>query len=132
MSDSSADRDPLDVLAEEFVARLRAGEHPSLTEYTRRRPDLADAIRELFPTLIEMEQLKPDSANRPGPFPPPAGPPVPPWLGDFRIVREVGRGGMGVVYEAMQESLGRHVALKVLPPAALDDPRRLERFRREA
>ena len=44
-------------------------------------------------------------------------------LGDFRIVREIGRGGMGMVYEAEQQSLGRQVALKVLPFAAVLDPR---------
>ena len=53
-------------------------------------------------------------------------------LGDFRIVREVGRGGMGVVYEAVQESLGRHVALKVFAPWTRADPKLVERFQREA
>src|SRR5258708_6612493 len=53
-------------------------------------------------------------------------------LGDYRIVREVGRGGMGVVYEAEQISLGRRVALKVLPFAATMDPRQLQRFHNEA
>ena len=53
-------------------------------------------------------------------------------LGDFRLLREVGRGGMGVVYEAEQISLGRRVALKVLPFAATLDPEQLQRFKNEA
>ena len=53
-------------------------------------------------------------------------------LGDFRLLREVGRGGMGIVYEAEQESLGRRVALKVLRSHRLHDPKILIRFHREA
>src|SRR5207244_6028932 len=53
-------------------------------------------------------------------------------LGDFRIEREIGRGGMGVVYEAVQLSLGRRVALKVLPFAAALDAKQLQRFQNEA
>ena len=53
-------------------------------------------------------------------------------LGDFRIVREIGRGGMGIVFEAEQfSSLGRHVALKVLPFAAMLDTQQLKRFKNE-
>jgi serine/threonine-protein kinase len=52
--------------------------------------------------------------------------------GDFRIIREIGRGGMGIVYEAEQVELGRRVALKVLPLAASLDHRALQRFRLEA
>jgi serine/threonine protein kinase len=53
-------------------------------------------------------------------------------LGEFRLIRELGRGGMAIVYEAEQISLGRRVALKVLPLAAALDPRQLQRFRLEA
>jgi serine/threonine protein kinase len=53
-------------------------------------------------------------------------------LGDFRVLREIGRGGMGIVYEAEQVSLGRRVALKVLPFAAALDPKQLQRFKNEA
>jgi tetratricopeptide (TPR) repeat protein len=61
------------------------------------------------------------------------GPPrMPGELGDFRILREIGRGGMGVVYEAEQISLSRRVALKILPFAAVLDPRHLQRFKNEA
>ena len=52
--------------------------------------------------------------------------------GDFRLLRELGRGGMGVVWEAEQLSLGRHVAVKLLAPQYLASPRQLERFHREA
>ncbi|MEX2138374.1 MAG: serine/threonine-protein kinase [Pirellulales bacterium] len=53
-------------------------------------------------------------------------------LGDFRIIREIGRGGMGIVYEAEQRSLSRRVALKILPFASVLDPRHLQRFKNEA
>src|SRR5205823_8801952 len=53
-------------------------------------------------------------------------------LGDFHILREIGRGGMGVVYEAEQVSLGRRVALKVVTQKTLSDPKQKRRFEREA
>jgi len=57
---------------------------------------------------------------------------TPHQIGDYRILQEVGRGGMGVVYEAEQLSLGRRVALKVLPFASLSDPHHRIRFKNEA
>ena len=53
-------------------------------------------------------------------------------IGEYRIVREIGRGGMGIVYEAHQKSLNRQVALKILPFAAVLDQRQIARFRNEA
>ncbi len=133
----TSDRDPVDLLAEEFVARYRRGERPALAEYIDAHPDLAEEIEELFPALIMVEQVRPvevdPSPDLPGgrPLPRAILPPIE-RLGDFRILRLLGRGGMGVVYEAIQESLGRHVALKVLPPHGRLDPTQLGRFRREA
>jgi len=121
-------------LAEEFLERYRRGERPPLKEYIDRRPDLAAEIREVFPAMAMMENIAvhdvsmAGDATGPGPAPPP--PPLT-QLGDYRIIREVGRGGMGVVYEAEQVSLGRHVALKVLPPNVHDAELR-RRFEREA
>ncbi len=130
MSDSEQ-YDLLDQLAEEFAARFRRGERPALKEYTDRYPELADDIRELFPAMVKVEQV--EEAREEITQLPISGP-LPPLerLGDYRIIREVGRGGMGVVYEAEQVSLGRHVALKVLPKQLLVDDRTKQRFEREA
>jgi WD40 repeat protein/serine/threonine protein kinase len=131
MSETGSGREPLDQLAEEFAQRCRRGERPSLTEYAQRYPELADEIRELFPALVEMEELRPEQTTGAG-IDLVAGSSIPRQLGDYRILREVGRGGMGIVYEAVQESLGRHVALKVLPLHSLLQPTCRERFHREA
>jgi serine/threonine-protein kinase len=134
MADSSSDREPLEELAESFLARFRAGERPSLTEYTTAHPELAVQIRELFPALVEMEQAGSVGASEHSPALPVAfvGTEILQSLGDYRIIREVGRGGMGIVYEAVQESLGRHVALKVFAHRSRDDQKLIERFHREA
>jgi serine/threonine protein kinase/Flp pilus assembly protein TadD len=121
----------LNRLADEFAERYRRGERPSLQEYIDRHPELADDIREFFPAMAEMEQVKDD--RREVSEPAATGPlPALERLGDFRILREIGHGGMGVVYEAEQVSLGRRVALKVLPQKLLVDARTRQRFEREA
>jgi serine/threonine protein kinase len=133
MSASSGSRNygKFDELAEEFAARCRRGERPSLQEYVDRLPQMADEIREMFPALVEVEQAERDAREEASAPTPPAIPRLQ-ELGDYRIVREIGRGGVGVVYEAEQISLGRRVALKVLPGHVVGDRKSLERFRREA
>jgi eukaryotic-like serine/threonine-protein kinase len=121
---SSGKYELLDRIAEEFADRFRRGERPSLHEYTQRYPELADAIRELFPAVIAVERIEPAEKA-------PSGTPLR-QVGDYCILREIGRGGMGVVYEAEQSSLGRRVALKVLPLHGGADSKALERFKREA
>ena len=134
MSEADSGLELLNELAYEFADRFRRGERPSLTEYTDMYPELAAEIRDLFPALVVIEQFGsvagPQTGQHAGPRPPKA--PCPRQLGEYRILRELGRGGMGIVYEAVQESLGRHVALKVLPFQSLADANQLERFRREA
>jgi serine/threonine protein kinase len=132
MSESTLDdRDPLERLAADFMGRRRRGETPSVTDYAARYPELAAEIEDLFPTIALMERLKThkEGGRRPRVS---LGPIRLERLGDFRILREIGRGGMGIVFEAFQESLGRQVAVKVLPRQLLLDPKHLARFHREA
>ena len=129
---STAGHEPVDQLADEFLGRYRQGERPSITDYVQAHPDLAAEIRELFPTLVLLERLGPrqeEVAGRQVGAGPTAE--IPQNLGEYRILREVGRGGMGVVYEAEQLPLGRHVALKVLPSSAVLNPSVLTRFQNE-
>src|SRR5262249_25795170 len=122
---------------EEYVAALEAGQAPDRRAFLERHSEgaekLAGCLEGLGFVQMASPQLPGAGEGWPGAAPPsaagvqPEGP-----LGDFRIVREVGRGGMGVVYEAVQISLGRRVALKVLPFAATLDPKQLQRFKNEA
>jgi hypothetical protein len=109
-----------DELAEEFAERYRRGERPSVEEYVARLPAMADEIREMFPALAEVEQAEGDARDDAPQRRQPAAPLLR-QIGDYRILREVGRGGMGVVYEAEQISLGRRAALKILPGPASGD-----------
>jgi serine/threonine protein kinase len=117
---------------DEYLAALEAGQKPNRQAFLARHAEIADALAEC---LEGIEALHHSSSSS---HPPLCGgfalgewqPGMP--LGDYRIVREIGRGGMGVVYEAEQLSLGRRIALKVLPFALTLDPRQLQRFKNEA
>src|SRR5438477_1984816 len=116
-------------VADDFLERQRRGERPDVEEYAARYPHAAEVLRKVLASL-QLVGLSADGGPAPGDAA--DGEPVARTLGDFRIVREVGRGGMGVVYEAEQLSLRRRVALKVLPFAAAIEPRQLQRFKNEA
>ena len=122
--------DTVEELADDFLERRRRGETPAIEDYAGRYPKLADEIRDLFPAIVAMEQLKDNKSAAPGG--PVLGGLTTQQMGDFRILREIGRGGMGIVYEAEQLSLNRRVAVKVLPRQAVLNPKYAARFQREA
>ncbi len=131
MQDETVDRDPLEVLAEEFVERHRCGVGPTIEQYAQEHAEFAEEIRELFPAIVDIERLKQQQEQAKQPLASVGGVETD-RIGDFHIVREIGRGGMGVVYEAEQQSLKRRVALKVLGQNVAGSERHLQRFRREA
>jgi serine/threonine protein kinase len=116
-------------LVDDFLARAGRGDDPDIEQYAKRYPQVANVLRGLLPAMKAMSDSAPPDVSTEGNT---TSPEVAGSLGDYRILREIGRGGMGVVYEAEQISLRRRVALKVLPFAVALDPRRLERFKNEA
>lgn len=124
-------------LADEVVQQLQRGEQVDPAVLASRYPDHAEKLCELLPAIQALADLSQsgegsgplgedsleDSAGSPGNNR---------ELGDFRIVRQIGRGGMGIVYEAEQISLRRRVALKILPLAGVLDQRHLARFKNES
>jgi WD40 repeat protein/serine/threonine protein kinase len=135
--ENSDERRLADVVAEigELMAR---GQPVDQAEYLERYPELAHRLRSLWPALrATADHESPDALDGP------TGDSLPNGqielsqdatrkFGDFRLIREIGRGGMGIVYEAEQTSLRRRVALKVLTAAGSIDDRQLQRFQIEA
>jgi serine/threonine protein kinase len=131
------DRHPFEELADEFVNKLRAGQPPSIEQYAQAYPQHADTIRSVFPSLVIVERVSARDATESfsSTLPLPATPTNTEAhrnFDDFQIVRCIGHGGMGLVYEAIQGSLLRKVALKVIHPQASASLKSRSRFRREA
>ncbi|WP_020475373.1 serine/threonine-protein kinase [Zavarzinella formosa] len=112
-------------IAREYLAELEAGRRPDRRAYEQRHLELQTAVAECLDgmELAHAAGLAMRPASRPAAVE---------LLGDFRIVREIARGGMGIVYEAVQVSLGRRVALKILPFAAGLDAKARQRFQTES
>ena len=117
-------------IVDEIHNRMLAGESIELDEYIARCPEDAESLRKFATAMNAVADLgktvtqssttstfNVDPARQ---------------LGDFSIIQEIGRGGMGIVYEAEQVSLGRRVAIKVLPFAGLLDKQQVARFENEA
>jgi len=127
----------LDDVIDELANRIQSGEPVDGEAILARYPAHAESLRRLLPAIEVMAEFG-VSASRLAARGVSAGidsvdvDNALGTLGDFRVLREVGRGGMGVVYEAEQMSLGRRVALKVLPFAAALDSQQLRRFKTEA
>ncbi len=156
-ADDGSDDPRLMAAMQEYMAALDAGKRINRRELIGRHPDIAAELSACLQGLAFVHGATDQLADAGGGPPPsvldaaaagprtdglgddaPGASPAPTVglngtpLGDFRLLREIGRGGMGVVYEATQLSLGRRVAVKVLPMAAALDARRLQRFRNEA
>ena len=122
-----------DDLAEKFTQECREGLAPSLEDYANRYPEFADQIREYFPAIEVMElfgrvdssQKRFQQATAKFEIDRPTS------IGDYKIVREIGRGGMGIVYEAIQQSLDRPVAIKILLRTS-NEEKQVRRFEQEA
>ncbi len=112
-------------VVEDFFERSRRGEHPQLEEFIEQYPGISDLLRTVIPGLQATEQSPDASADGK------VSQEQHKQLGDFRILRQIGRGGMGIVYEAEQISMNRRVALKVLPLAGLVDELKIRRFQNE-
>jgi serine/threonine protein kinase len=121
--------DELAQVLDDYLAEVEAGRPVDIEQWVERHPAIADRLRACVRGLrLVQEVAGAIPAARDGTATTSEGP----ELGDFQIIRPLGRGGMGVVFEAVQQSLGRRVALKVLPFGAAFDPRQLARFRVES
>src|SRR6266446_5648769 len=149
---SETDREQrLNAILLAYVEAVEAGHSPDRQLLLALYPDLASELSEFFEGRDQVEdmsaplrdfsrsglvraalQISKASPPRSAPFTGSSSSSELGQLGDYQLIREIGRGGMGIVYESHQISLNRRVALKVLPFAAALDPKQLQRFKNEA
>jgi eukaryotic-like serine/threonine-protein kinase len=129
---TSSGLDPVEPLVDEFLRRRRAGERPTAVEYAAQYPEHAARILELFRTLELLEGLKSTPEHETSQPEAWGGGDGPRRIGDYTLLRELGRGGMGIVYEAEHQSLKTRMALKVMHPNLRADWAYLRRFQTEA
>ncbi len=122
-------QEELSQILERYLDELESGKRPDPNQLIADHPELAEALRH---SLSGLEFLYRATATLGAGRAPEADELPYRELGDFLIKHEIGRGGMGVVYEAEQISIGRKVALKVLPFAAVLDQKQIARFNNEA
>ncbi|MBD54039.1 MAG: hypothetical protein CMM05_03025, partial [Rhodopirellula sp.] len=119
----------LDKIGEQFAEAIRGGAYPNIDMYLNMYPKNADEIRELLESISLIETFK---QSKHAVSDPSARHTTFTELDDYKIIREIGRGGMGIVFEAIHEPLSRKVAIKVLANNLLGESKHLIRFRREA
>ncbi|MEM7456848.1 MAG: protein kinase [Planctomycetota bacterium] len=118
----------IDEIADSFAERVEAGENPDVEEYKQKYPHLAERIEAVLPALVMLGDIQDETPARKLIV----DDSIPELLGEYQIIQEVGRGGMGIVFEARHVTMGRRVALKILPRAIAKKPGYLERFHTEA
>ena len=127
MSEPADQEELLAELTESFLERLRAGEALSVEQYAAEHPECAEELRDLLPPLVQMEDL--GKSTRPTAR---VETHFPETLGDYHLEEKIGSGGMGTVFRAMQQSLRREVAVKILSPSWSADERHSEAFDNES
>ncbi len=127
----SGARDPMEAAASQYLDRLRAGDTIDLEDFLKDYPKQESELREFLPLVAAMEDWKSEKELEVVKTPMPEEFHIE-RLGDCRIIREFARGGMGVIFEAEQEPIGRRVAVKLLPWKFGDHSKWSKQFRREA
>ncbi len=122
----------LDHVIDEWLQIMRGGEIPKLDDYIAKYPEQASLIREVFPAIVAIEKSKETSSSSSTQEVERQLYEYPSRMGDFELIKEIGRGGMGVVFEARQVSLNRVVCVKVLSKHHSKNKDLVRRFEREA